>query len=60
MYMRNWIAKLEDFLLLGDRDILTHTGTVFHEQALRKAELEYEKFLVLQLAQPSQAEKDFD
>ncbi len=60
MYMRNWIAKLEDFLRLGDRDILTHAGTVSHEQALRKAELEFEKFRILQLAQPSQVEKDFD
>ncbi len=60
MYMRDWIAKLEDFLRLGDRDILTHAGTISHEQALRKAELEFEKFRVLQLAQPSQVEKDFD
>ena len=60
MYMRDWIAKLEDFLRLGDRDILTHAGTVSHEQALRKAELEFEKFRVLQLARPSQVEKDFD
>jgi hypothetical protein len=60
MYMRDWIAKLEDFLRLGDREILTHAGTVSHEQALRKAELEFEKFRVLQLAQPSQVEKDFD
>jgi hypothetical protein len=60
MYMRDWIAKLEDFLRLGDRDILTHTGNISHEQALRKAELEFEKFRVLQLAQPSQVEKDFD
>lgn len=60
MYMRDWIAKLEDFLRLGDRDILTHAGTVSHEQALRKAELEFEKFRILQLAQPSRVEKDFD
>ncbi len=60
MYMRDWIAKLEDFLRLGDRDILTHAGTISHEQALRKAEFEFEKFKALQLAQPSQVEKDFD
>jgi len=59
MYMRDWIAKLEDFLRLGDRDILTHAGNISHEQALRKAELEFEKFRALQLAQPSQVEKDF-
>lgn len=60
MYMRDWIAKLEDFLRLGDREILTHTGTVSREQALRKAELEFEKFRQLQLGQPSQVEKDFE
>jgi hypothetical protein len=60
MYMRDWISKLEDFLRLGDREILTHAGTISHEQALRKAELEFEKFRLLQLAEPSQVEKDFD
>jgi hypothetical protein len=60
MYMRDWIAKLEDFLRLGDREILTHTGTISHERALRKAELEFEKFRARQLAEPSQVEKDFD
>jgi hypothetical protein len=60
MYMRDWIVKLEDFLRLGDREILTHAGTISHEDALSKAELEYEKFRSLQLNQPSQVEKDFD
>jgi hypothetical protein len=26
MYMRDWISKLEEFLRLGDREILTHAG----------------------------------
>ena len=60
MYMRDWISKLDDFLRLGEREILTHAGTISHEEALRKAELEFEKLRVLQLAQPSQVEKDFD
>ncbi|MBS3921326.1 MAG: virulence RhuM family protein [Deltaproteobacteria bacterium] len=60
MYMRDWISKLDDFLRLGEREILTHAGTISHEEAVRKAELEFEKFRVLQLAQPSQVEKDFD
>ena len=60
MYMRNWIAKLEDFLRLGDRELLTHAGTISHKKALRKAEREFEKFRVLELARPSQVEKDFD
>jgi hypothetical protein len=45
---------------MGDRDILTHAGTFSHEQALRSAELEFEKFRVVQLAQPSPVEKDFE
>ena len=60
MTMRDWIAKLDDFLRMGERDILSHAGAISHEQALRRAELEFEKFRVLQLAQPSSVEKDFE
>lgn len=60
MYMRDWIAKLDDFLRMGERDILAHAGTISHEQALRKAELEFEKFRALQLVQLSPVEKDFE
>jgi hypothetical protein len=60
MYMRDWIIKLDDFLRLSGREILTHAGTISHEQALRKAEREFEKHRVLEIAQPSQVEKDFD
>ncbi|OFZ88788.1 MAG: hypothetical protein A2V78_10005 [Betaproteobacteria bacterium RBG_16_64_18] len=60
MTMRDWIAKLDDLLRMGDRDILTHAGTISHEQALRKAELEFEKFRALQLALPSPVENDFE
>ena len=60
MYMRDWISKLVDFLRLGEREILANAGTISHEQALRKAELEFEAYHVRQLAQTSQVEKDFD
>ncbi len=60
MYMRDWIVKLDDFLRLSGRDILGHAGNISHEQAVRKAELEFEKFHRAQLAEPSQVEKDFD
>ena len=36
MYMRDWISKLDDFLKLSDREILTNAGTVSHEQALAR------------------------
>ncbi|HEY5344810.1 MAG TPA: virulence RhuM family protein [Verrucomicrobiae bacterium] len=60
MYMRDWLAKLDDFLRLGGRDILKHAGKISHEQAAQKAELEFEKFHRAQLAEPSPVEKDFD
>jgi hypothetical protein len=60
MYMRDWIAKLDDFLRLSGRAILKHAGKISHEQAARKAELEFEEFHQAQLAGPSQVEKDFE
>lgn len=59
MYMRDWVARLDDFLRMTGRDILTHAGTVSHEQALEKARQEYEKYHQQILAAPSRAEKDF-
>ena len=60
MYMRDWIGKLDDFLRLGGRAILEHAGKISHEQALRKAEQEFEKFHLAELAAPSQVERDFE
>ena len=37
MHMADWIAKLDDFLKLSDRDILTHAGKVSHELAQEHA-----------------------
>ena len=60
MAMRDWIAKLDDFLRLSRRNILTHAGRISHEGAQAKAEAEYEKFRVLEANKLSQAEVDFD
>ena len=59
MYMRDWISKLDDFLKLSDREILTHAGTVSHEQALDKVREEYEKFRRKHLNDPSPVEGHF-
>ncbi len=59
MHMRDWVAKLDDFLRLSEREILTHAGKVSHEVAIEMAEAQYEKFRVKQLTQPSEVEKDF-
>ena len=44
MHMADWIRKLDDFLRLSERDILTHAGHVSHEAAVSKAEGEYARF----------------
>lgn len=44
MHMSDWIAKLDAFLRAGDREILTHAGSISAEDAKRKAESEFEKF----------------
>ncbi len=59
MYMRDWIAKLDEFLKLSGREILTHAGKVAHDKAIEKARKEYEKWHTEQLKQPSIAEKHF-
>ncbi len=42
MYMRDWIAKLDDFLRLSGRELLTHAGRISYEDAVKKAELDFE------------------
>ena len=36
MYMKDWIAKLDEFLKVSERDILTHAGKISHEAATSK------------------------
>lgn len=44
MYMKDWIQKLDDFLKLSGKEILTHAGRVSAEIAKQKADMEYDKF----------------
>ena len=59
MTMNDWIKKLDDFLKVSDRDLLSHSGKITHENALKKAHEEYEKFHRNELAQPTEVEKHF-
>ncbi len=60
MYMADWITKLDDFLKLGNRDVLRHAGRVSHDQAMAKAELEYDRFASARAAFPAPVEKHFE
>jgi hypothetical protein len=57
--MRDWIAKLDDFLRLSGRDILTHAGQISHETAVSKAHAEFEKYRAVHADEPSPVEKHF-
>jgi hypothetical protein len=54
-----WITKLDDFMRISEREILTHAGRVSHEAALGRAEAEFEKFRRLEDAKPSPVEEHF-
>ena len=44
MYMKDWIKKLDDFLTLSGKELLTHAGAVSAEVAKLKADTEYDRF----------------
>lgn len=44
MYMHDWIQKLDDFLRLSDKEILSHAGSISAKLAKEKADAEYDKF----------------
>jgi hypothetical protein len=59
MYMADWIRKLDDFIRISDRKILTHAGTISHETASSKAEAEYEAFRAAQARLPQPVDQHF-
>ena len=44
MYMKDWIQKLDDFLTLSGKELLSHAGSVSAEMAKIKADSEYDRF----------------
>ena len=60
MHMTDWIAKLDDFLRLSERDLLAHAGTVSHDDAMALATREYERYRSEQAKLPARVDEDFD
>ena len=56
MRMQDWIKELDGFLTMTRSDILNNRGIVSHEEALRKAHEEYEKYVAKTL---TPAERDY-
>lgn len=44
MYMKDWIQKLDDFLKLSGKELLSHAGKISAELAKQKADTEYDRF----------------
>ncbi len=59
MYMKDWIERLDDFVKITGNTILQNAGTVSHQQALKKAKTEYEKYAAQSKNELSEAEKHF-
>jgi hypothetical protein len=59
MYMADWISKLDEFMKVSERDILTHAGKVSHEIAVLRANEEFEKFSERRKSELSHVEKHF-
>jgi hypothetical protein len=59
MTMKDWMERLDDFVKMTGKNILQNGGTVSHQQALKKANDEYEKFKELSKSELSSVEKHF-
>jgi hypothetical protein len=60
MHMREWINKLDAFLNINDREILTHAGKISHDMARQLAESEYDRFNRKRISDQDQAGNAFD
>jgi hypothetical protein len=58
-YMKDWLAHLDRLILAMEAKSLHGTGNVSHEQAIAKAEEEYDKYRAQLSAAPSEAELDY-
>ena len=59
MYMKDWIAEVDDFANRYGKGILPGPGSVSHETAIEHAATEYDKYLKRLADEPSPVELDF-
>ncbi|NOW46007.1 hypothetical protein FHW96_002165 [Novosphingobium sp. SG751A] len=59
MHMADWIAKLDDFLKLGDHPLLDGAGRVSTKQAQRHVDAEYDRWHNRAINAPSTVEQHF-
>ena len=59
MYMKDWIARLDDYLRMTDSEVLQNAGKVSHALAEQKAKEEYQKFKQIHSLDLSPVEEAF-
>lgn len=59
MFMADWITKLDQFLAISDREVLTHAGRVSAKVAKAKADAEYDRWHARMIEAPSAVEQHF-
>ncbi|NVO04360.1 MAG: virulence RhuM family protein [Bacteroidetes bacterium] len=59
MYMKDWKERLNDFIKLSGNSIMQNSGTISHQEALLKANAEYEKYKEYTKNELSEVEKHF-
>jgi hypothetical protein len=60
MTMRDWVAKLDEFLKASGRKLLDHAGNISAEAARAKAEAEYERYNAGQDSGPRAIDVEFE
>jgi len=58
-YMKDWLAHLDRLIVAMEAKTLEGAGSVSHQQAISKAELEYAKYRAQLASEPSEAEMDY-
>lgn len=58
-YMKDWLAHLDRLIVAMEAKTLEGAGSVSHQQAISKAELEYTKYRAQLASEPSEAEMDY-
>ena len=59
MYMKDWVARLDDYLRMTDSEVLQNVGKVSHALAEQKAKEEYQKYKRLHSGELSRVEQAF-
>jgi hypothetical protein len=59
MYMKDWIAELDDFAARYGQGVLASAGSVSHGEAVEHANAEYDAYLKRVAEEPSPAELDY-